>query len=291
MAVSLCATTSTTPPGADDAYTTSITTTAYPLPSNTYTTTTGMAHFTPSVPLPCHSTDGRTLPPASLYCASTAITIPHQLRATISWDPQQGVWQQQPFSAFPAVTSPDSKGHYQSQQLQHSPHQLLSPQPHRRIGHCAFEVQENMQTYEKCVDYIQTHFMLLREDYIEPLRSGIKLYMQGRHSPKDLHVYTGVKVVGVLSTWEGLVYRIELRQEEIRRVSWEKSKQLMYGSLLCFSDDDFSSLIWATVWRRDPALIASKAQLDIRLPFDPWDDRLSPGKMFCCIENVTIYFE
>lgn len=167
----------------------------------------------------------------------------------------------------------------------------ILPTSAEMIGHCAFEVQENMQTYEKCVDYIQTHFMLLREDYIEPLRAGIKLFMQGRHSPKDLHVYTGVKVVGVLSTWEGLVYRIELRPEETRKINWEKSKQLMYGSLLCFSDDDFSSLIWATVWRRDPSLISGKAQLDIRLPFDPWDDRLSPGKMFCCIENVTIYFE
>ncbi|CAE7942810.1 Znfx1, partial [Symbiodinium sp. KB8] len=167
----------------------------------------------------------------------------------------------------------------------------ILPTSAEMIGHCAFEVSENMQTYEKCADYIQTHFMLLREDYIEPLRAGIKLFMQGRHSPKDLHVYTGVKVVGVLSTWEGLVYRIELRREEIRKVSWDKSKQLMYGSLLCFSDDDFKSLIWATVWRRDPALISSKAQLDIRLPFDPWDDRLSPGKVFCCIENVTIYFE
>mmetsp|Transcript_72985 Transcript_72985/g.171074 ORF Transcript_72985/g.171074 Transcript_72985/m.171074 type:complete len:1555 (+) Transcript_72985:434-5098(+) len=167
----------------------------------------------------------------------------------------------------------------------------ILPTSAEMIGHCAFEVQENMQTYEKCVDYIQTHFMLLREDYIEPLRAGIKLFMQGKHSPKDLHVYTGVKVVGVLSTWEGLVYRIELRREEIRRVNWEKSKQLMYGSLLCFSDDDFKSLIWATVWRRDPTVVASKAQLDIRLPFDPWDDRLSPGKVFCCMENVTIYFE
>mmetsp|Transcript_105373 Transcript_105373/g.250872 ORF Transcript_105373/g.250872 Transcript_105373/m.250872 type:complete len:1551 (-) Transcript_105373:107-4759(-) len=167
----------------------------------------------------------------------------------------------------------------------------ILPTSAEMIGHCAFEVQENMQTYEKCVDYIQTHFMLLREDYIEPLRAGIKLFMQGRHSPKDLHVYTGVKVVGVLSTWEGLVYRIELRKDELRKINWEKSKQLMYGSLLCFSDDDFSSLIWATVWRRDPGLMAEKAQLDIRLPFDPWDDRLSPGKAFCCIENVTIYFE
>mmetsp|Transcript_97527 Transcript_97527/g.173686 ORF Transcript_97527/g.173686 Transcript_97527/m.173686 type:complete len:1578 (+) Transcript_97527:459-5192(+) len=167
----------------------------------------------------------------------------------------------------------------------------ILPTSAEMIGQCAFEVQENMRTYEKCEDYIQTHFMLLREDYIEPLRAGIKLFMQGRHSPKDLHVYTGVKVVGVLSTWEGLVYRIELRKQEIRKVSWEKSKQLMYGSLLCFSDDDFKSLIWATVWRRDEKLIANQAQLDIRLPFEPWDDRLSPGKTFCCIENVTIYFE
>eukprot|EP00933_Yihiella_yeosuensis_P067560 TRINITY_DN7244_c3_g1_i1.p1 TRINITY_DN7244_c3_g1~~TRINITY_DN7244_c3_g1_i1.p1 ORF type:complete len:1591 (+),score=386.94 TRINITY_DN7244_c3_g1_i1:108-4880(+) len=167
----------------------------------------------------------------------------------------------------------------------------ILPTSAEMIGQCAFEVQENMRTYDKCEDYIQTHFMLLREDYIEPLRAGIKLFMQGRHSPKDLHVYTGVKVVGVLSTWEGLVYRIELPKHQIRRVNWEKSKQLMYGSLLALSDDNFDSLIWATVWRRDLDLIANKAQLDVRLPFDPFDDRLAPGSEFCCIENVTIYFE
>lgn len=31
---------------------------------------------------------------------------------------------------------------------------------------CCFVTQENMQTYEKCVDYIQTHFMLLREEVL-----------------------------------------------------------------------------------------------------------------------------
>lgn len=167
----------------------------------------------------------------------------------------------------------------------------ILPTSAEMIGQCAFEVQENMRTYESCEDYVQTHFMLLREDYIEPLRAGIKLFFQKKHSPKDLHVYTGVKVIGVLSTWEGLVYRIELRHEQISRINWEKSKQLMYGSLLCFSDDDFDSLIWATVWRRDEHLIANKGQLDVRLPFEPYDDRLEPGKVFCCIENVTIYFE
>merc|ERR1719487_573126 len=133
--------------------------------------------------------------------------------------------------------------------------------------------------------------MLLREDYIEPLRTGIKQFMLGKHSPKDLHVYTGVKVVGLLSTFEGLVYRVELPKEQVRRINWEKTKQLMYGSLLCLSDDQFETLIWATVWRRDEHLIGSEGQLDVRLPFEPYDDRLSPGKNFVIIENVTIYFE
>eukprot|EP00927_Polykrikos_kofoidii_P034052 TRINITY_DN28882_c0_g1_i1.p1 TRINITY_DN28882_c0_g1~~TRINITY_DN28882_c0_g1_i1.p1 ORF type:complete len:1871 (+),score=353.17 TRINITY_DN28882_c0_g1_i1:773-6385(+) len=167
----------------------------------------------------------------------------------------------------------------------------ILPTSQEMLGQCAFEIQENMRTYEKCDDYIQNHFMLLREDYVEPLRSGIKLFMNGKHSPKDLHVYTGVKVVGLLSTWEGLVYRIELPKSQIRRISWDKSKQLMYGSLLCFSNDNFATFIWATVWRRDEHLISNEAQLDIRLPFESFDDRLSPGKTFSCIENVTIYFE
>jgi len=167
----------------------------------------------------------------------------------------------------------------------------ILPTSAEMIGQCAFEVTENMRTYDTCEDYIQTHFMLLREDYIEPLRVGIKLFMQNKHSPKDLRVYQGVKVVGVLSTWEGLVYRIELRKEEIRKINWGTSKQLMYGSLLCFSDDNFESLIWATVWRRDEDLIAKQSQLDVKLPFNPWDDRIQPGKVFCCIENVSIYFE
>eukprot|EP00929_Paragymnodinium_shiwhaense_P039270 TRINITY_DN20652_c0_g1_i2.p1 TRINITY_DN20652_c0_g1~~TRINITY_DN20652_c0_g1_i2.p1 ORF type:complete len:1666 (-),score=480.01 TRINITY_DN20652_c0_g1_i2:338-5335(-) len=167
----------------------------------------------------------------------------------------------------------------------------ILPTSQEMLGQCAFEIQANMRTYEKCDDYLQTHFMLLREDYIEPLRAGIKLFMEDKHSPKDLHVYTGVKIVGLMSTWEGLVYRIELPKQQTRRINWEKSKQLMYGSLLCLSDDSFESLIWATVWRRDEALIAKESQLDIRLPFEPVDDCLSPGKSFCCIENVTIYFE
>jgi len=167
----------------------------------------------------------------------------------------------------------------------------ILPVSEEMLDQCAFEIQENMRTYEKCEDFIQTHFMLLREDYIEPLRTGIKQFMLGQHSPKDLHVYTGVKVVGFISSWEGLVYRVELQKDQLKRINWEKTKQLMYGSLLCLSEDNFETLLWATVWRRDEHLIANEAQLDIRLPFEPFDDRLCPGKTYSCIENVTIYFE
>jgi len=167
----------------------------------------------------------------------------------------------------------------------------ILPTSNEMLDQAAFEIEENMRTYEKCEDYIQTHFMLLREDYIEPLRVGTANFLAGKHSPKDLHVYAGVKVVGLLSTWEGIVYRVQLPREQIRKVNWEKTKQLMYGSLLCLSDDKFETLIWATVWRRDEQLMSTEAQIDIRLPFEPIDDRLTPGRSFTCIENVTIYFE
>jgi len=48
----------------------------------------------------------------------------------------------------------------------------ILPTSAEMIGQCAFELQENMRTFEKCEDYIQTHFMLLREDYIEPLQKS-----------------------------------------------------------------------------------------------------------------------
>jgi len=166
----------------------------------------------------------------------------------------------------------------------------ILPTSEEMLGKSAFEIQENMRTYQKCEDYIQTHFMLLREDYVEPLRAGIQLFFEGRHSPKDLHVYTGMKVIGLLAA-PGVVYRVELQKSQTRRINWDKTRQLMYGNLLCFSDDNFQTVMWATIWRRDPDLLREKGHLDIKLPFEPYDDRMEPGKTFCCIENTTTYFE
>ncbi|CAK0887308.1 unnamed protein product, partial [Prorocentrum cordatum] len=39
----------------------------------------------------------------------------------------------------------------------------ILPTSNEMLGQCAFEIQENMRTYDKCEDFIQTHFMLLRE--------------------------------------------------------------------------------------------------------------------------------
>jgi hypothetical protein len=54
----------------------------------------------------------------------------------------------------------------------------------------------------------------------------------------------------------GIVYRVSFQVDV--DVSWERSKRLIYGSLLCLSCDDFKTLLWATVSNRDTALLAQR---------------------------------
>jgi hypothetical protein len=45
-----------------------------------------------------------------------------------------------------------------------------------------FHIEPNTRTYKDAETYIQTHFMLLREDYVDPVREGIKAYLARKHS-------------------------------------------------------------------------------------------------------------
>ena len=49
----------------------------------------------------------------------------------------------------------------------------------------------------------------------------------------------------------------------MKRVKWERSKRLNFGSLVCLSSDEFSSLVFATVENRD-ANGLSIGELDVR---------------------------
>lgn len=73
-------------------------------------------------------------------------------------------------------------------------------------------------------------------------------------------------------------------------VAWERSKRLMYGSLLCLSCDDFNTLLWATVANRDVSMLQNSSQIDIRFP-SGYEGQFSPESVYTMVESATTYFE
>ena len=78
-------------------------------------------------------------------------------------------------------------------------------------------------------------------------------------------VYHGVTVLYPVCNRKGRVFKIKFNQShsKVRRVKWERSKRLKFGSLLCLSSDDFNTLVFASVENRDPEGL-SDGELEVR---------------------------
>ena len=125
--------------------------------------------------------------------------------------------------------------------------------------------------------YLDVQFRLLREDFVKPLRDGIKQLTKESNSlepatsekkvkrTNNVSVYHKVTVQYPVCSKKGLLYRIRFDSShpEVKRVKWERSKRLKYGSLVCLSSDDFQSLVFATVEDRDSQGL-SVGELDVR---------------------------
>jgi cold shock CspA family protein len=144
--------------------------------------------------------------------------------------------------------------------------------------------------YENALEYLETHFRLLREDCLAPLRSGVRAYLAGE-ATADVRVYPRCQLVGLHCGREGVAYRVAFRLPRGTRVAWERSKRLMYGSLALLSADGFKTLLWATVANRDAALCGATGGLvDLRFPAG-LEERFAPGVSYTLVESAATYFE
>ncbi|XP_049773523.1 NFX1-type zinc finger-containing protein 1-like [Schistocerca cancellata] len=107
--------------------------------------------------------------------------------------------------------------------------------------------------------YLDVQFRLLREDFVGPLREGISQYMehclQGKkkfkridnvrmyHDAQFLNTVTVKEKVGVLLNFD--------TKRKLKNIQWEHSKRFMFGSLLCFTQDNFGTFFFGTVLDRD----------------------------------------
>lgn len=155
------------------------------------------------------------------------------------------------------------------------------------------------QRYTNTHIYLDTHFRLLREDFVRPLREGIQqlLQMDGRNDNlqkkhfDDIRVYSNTQIVAPKCTRSGLAYVVSFDIEPLKFVCWENSKRLIYGSLVCLSSDNFESFMFATVSDREPKDL-QKGQVEIMFTEESRVRlaHVEENQVFLMVET-TAYFE
>ena len=111
-------------------------------------------------------------------------------------------------------------------------------------------------SYHDAEHYLDVQFRLLREDFVRPLREGIAKLLERIGSARigalqDIRVYKDVQLLYPVCTSNGLQYKVKFDNTNLRKVRWENSKRLIFGSLMCLSKDKFDSFVFATVANRD----------------------------------------
>ncbi|XP_068769058.1 NFX1-type zinc finger-containing protein 1 isoform X2 [Struthio camelus] len=152
--------------------------------------------------------------------------------------------------------------------------------------------------YQSTSIYLDTHFRLLREDFVRPLREGILELLQnfedkGLRKKKfdDIRIYFDTRIITPLCSSSGIVYKVQFDTKPLKFVRWQNSKRLLYGSLVCMSKDHFETCLFATVSNRDSADLAQGV---VQLCFNAQSQALlaevQPSDSFLMVET-TAYFE
>ncbi|XP_009952265.1 PREDICTED: NFX1-type zinc finger-containing protein 1-like [Leptosomus discolor] len=152
--------------------------------------------------------------------------------------------------------------------------------------------------YESTSIYLDTHFRLLREDFVRPLREGILELLQSfedkglrRRKFDDIRIYFDTRIITPLCSPTGIVYKVQFDIKPLKFVRWQNSKRLLYGSLICMSKDHFETCLFATVSNRDNTDLAHGI---VQLCFNAQSQALlaevQPSDSFVMVET-TAYFE
>ena len=150
-------------------------------------------------------------------------------------------------------------------------------------------------SYQNWSHYLHVQFSLLREDFISPLRQGICDYRRGfedrsRHS---IRVYKHVHILEPVCLYTGIGFQIQFdtSYRHLRRIEWEHSRRLSFGSLLCLFSENFNKVFFATVVGRDPKLLKDgilKVQFENANISDVLE--INPQRELTMVES-TAYFE
>ncbi|KAK3878843.1 hypothetical protein Pcinc_016532 [Petrolisthes cinctipes] len=125
---------------------------------------------------------------------------------------------------------------------------------------CALDISHNQRPflrknivegkYRDGNHYLDVQFRLLREDFVRPLRNGINDFRSDtRKKINDVRIYRRVTISEPRLVGRRICHFVHLNQ--MNRIRLENSKRLLFGNLLCFSKDNFSTIILGSVADRE----------------------------------------
>ncbi|XP_050795761.1 NFX1-type zinc finger-containing protein 1-like [Gopherus flavomarginatus] len=123
--------------------------------------------------------------------------------------------------------------------------------------------------YASDVAYLDTHFRLLREDFVRPLRTGISAHFSlqnvfgGAGKQRGLRVYRKVQLAKVGTSPVSAMYMARFQAPQ--GSSHTSSKRLLSGSLTCLISSDCGQVLFGTVVGGNrPELLKGAVWLDIK---------------------------
>ena len=143
--------------------------------------------------------------------------------------------------------------------------------------------------YPSAAEYLSIQYHLLREDFIHPLRCALHKIETDEEESLDVKVYNNVHFQEcVFSLYEGQAFEITFEAQGHSHIKWDRSKRLTYGSLLCLMNEDFSTILFATVAERDIDKLQDGI-LVIKLESEIDGLALSPKTAYRMIESPGFY--
>lgn len=178
------------------------------------------------------------------------------------------------------------------------------------------------EAYKSVHEYLDIQFRLLREDFLGPLRDGVQKlrsivdeirFVDRLNNGKDtssnkmlskdvmkriakiesLSAYFGCSIESSMPTDFGMVYQVRLNPDKAKSINWDASKKLLFGSLICMSDDYFEKRCFiGSICERDPkklkdGIVWVKFNINVE---DQLENEIDLGKNFIMLET-SAYFE
>ncbi|CCU82840.1 DEAD box helicase involved in nonsense mediated decay [Blumeria hordei DH14] len=148
------------------------------------------------------------------------------------------------------------------------------------------------------IEYVSTHYKILRENAIGPLRHAVQTFRRdpGMMEDKLMYIYSEVTIIGWKLCNPGPACRVQFcNNRSEKQIRWQQSKRLLQGSLVALSSskDLFQKKCkLAVVVGRSTSGGLDQNPPSIELFFGDNDDvELDPHEGYVMIEACTGYFE